>query len=907
MFKRLSFLVSFAVLASVALAQGEPGLTLVERKGLEDTLFLGNLNFEDLNYSRRIFNDPRLLPAVALAIDRPVDALEGLMGDHQTAAKASPQRVLANALGAIGVKPVAPTLTVINPIFPAGMPKELQGVVTRLVSALVTANQAVRRGQKDLKPAEIRQLVEGLPQWAVEEPSVKFEFVKNPMLPQADLLKLVERVDLAEMGSAATTLSDAVAKERDELERLSKTLKWEGALKFTVADQVVVIAGVGDDTHRDRDARLVIDLGGNDRYYGRAGAGPGYAALSIDVAGDDHYKLPDVGAGCGLVGVGIAYDLGGFDNFRGQSLSFGAGLAGVGMFVKAGGDDSYQTETLTQGFGLFGAGILFDSRGKDLYIANLFAQGAGRTKGIGWLVDQSGDDTYRAGGLIVNSPLFTDVHYSFAQGFGSGYREDTGGLPGGIGMLTDGLGDDAYVAETYAQAASYWYSLGSLGDLAGKDTYRGYHYCQSSAMHATAAYLLDFSGDDSYIDNFGAAHAIGHDYGVAVLFDRAGNDVYAGRDSRPGIGNANGLGLFMDVEGEDRYSGPPGVGNPGRGTGSLGIFLDLSGPDQYRDGLADEEAEVRNTWGVAYDQETKKTDAGATVDPAQTDTPPTPGSIPNPGDAKLAEIYKKASEWGVGSAQDSVKQNVNQLIGIGIPALQWMIANRLPNANRLQLRAFQAVTGALGSDGKLLIAMRIDSENVNEARNAIQISADLSATEAGAYLPKALGRPELVRAAARAAGLCQSRDSVKLLADLVMSKEPLVALPAMISLTQIGEPDALGNAALLLRSPSLPIRKAAVCYMAKVKGGYDQATAMLLEQDERSVRTAMEVLGAVASAEALKLIAQKLGDERPGVRISALTLLAGRTPAEFRQTVLDRRRDPDPRVRAVAARIDPGR
>src|SRR5205823_9991597 len=133
--------------------------------------------------------------------------------------------------------------------------------------------------------------------------------------------------------------------------------------------------------------------------------------------------------------------------------------------------------------------------------------------------DRKGDDIYRAGGLVLNSPLFATVHYSNAQGYASGYREDTGGVSGGVGLLTDLEGDDSYLGETYCQAASYWFSLGSLYDQSGNDTYSAYHYAQASAMHCCGAYLFDLAGDDSYTIKYGAGHAIGHDYGVAFLLD----------------------------------------------------------------------------------------------------------------------------------------------------------------------------------------------------------------------------------------------------------------------------------------------------------------------------------------------------------------------------------------------------
>lgn len=896
--------VSLALAASSTFAQ----LSADERKGLEETLYLGNLRLEDLGFARRPYEDRYRMPVINAAIDKPVEAADSLMAAHTIALRAGPtailgvagRQMLGDTLGA--TLPGAPDL---KPEWPKAIPVEVQTVGSQLAAALASANAAVRQALAKLPADKQRLLLESLPQWATEEPSVKFEFVSKPQASQAEILQMMDQVDLRVMLEAGEKLAAAVDRSLPALKLAASKTTWAGVEKFKIGDMVVVIAGVGDDTHRDRDARLVIDLGGNDRYYGRSGAGAGFAALHVDVAGDDFYKLPDVGAGCGLMGLGFAYDLGGHDNFRGKSLAFGCGIAGVGLFYKDGGDDSYQSAALTQGFGEFGIGLLLDTRGSDLYEAKLYGQGSARTAGCGWLVDQQGHDTYRAGGLILNSPLFADVHYSFAQGYGGGYREDTGGVSGGVGLLTDTAGDDAYIAETYAQAASYWYSLGSLFDAAGKDTYRAYHYAQASAMHMCASYLFELSGDDSYINNFGAAHAIGHDYGVAMLFDRAGNDVYAGRDSRPGIGNANGLGIFIDAAGEDRYSGPPGTGNPARSSGSLGIFADLDGPDQYRDGLADGEGASRDGWGVAYDVESKVVPP-ATVDPAQ--AAPKPGSEAKPDDKAMEELYRRATQWGVGTAASDVRAATNRLIGIGVPALQWMIEKHLPNASRLEQRAFVEVANGIGAEGRSAVAARISSTNVAEAKVALMICIDAEAKEAGPLVAQALKVKELQRVAARAAGIVLSKESVADLQLLAASTEDkLAALNATISLGQIADPTTSGTAQALLLSPELPIRKAAIQWAAKFPEAVSVAKNLTTDGEERKARIGVELLSAIGSPEALEAIGPFLTDERAGLRIQALNALNGRAPAAWKQAVLDRRKDPHSLVRAVAMRIDPGR
>ncbi|MEQ1823327.1 MAG: hypothetical protein ABL949_12520, partial [Fimbriimonadaceae bacterium] len=366
-------------------------LSGAEKKGLEDTLFIGNFNLKDLEFARRPYESPFRLPLVNLSIDSPLMASDRLMEVHSKGGRASVQDMIVMTGSELGIKAVtAPATPVSTDVFPKELPAEFVEPIRRLGLAVALANTYVRMAQAKLKPSEIRALIEGLPQWAVEEPSVKFEFAKGPMLPQMALLESMGKVDLSAMLVGAKALVSTVEQELANLKQLAAATKWEGFLKFKIAEMVTVVAGVGDDSHRDRDARLVIDLGGNDSYYGRAGAGPGHAALLIDLAGNDQHKLPDVGAGCGLLGIGLAYDFGGHDSFRGGSLCYGSGVGGVGVFFKEGGDDSYQSSTLSQGFGCFGVGLLIDTRGSDLYKVELLGQGAAKTQGWGQLIDRTG-------------------------------------------------------------------------------------------------------------------------------------------------------------------------------------------------------------------------------------------------------------------------------------------------------------------------------------------------------------------------------------------------------------------------------------------------------------------------------------------------------------------------------------
>lgn len=885
------------VLPGVALAQ----LTDEERGGVAATLSLINMGLNDLKYEKKIVQPGRSLPVTLRGLDDPLGVTDDLLAFHAGARADRLAPLLSRSIAfAYGQQ-----VTAGSPAAPVGawaeLPPKTRAIVARLVGALQAADGQIREATKDLTAQEQRQIIEGLPVYAVEEPKVTFGFVRGQTLGVDPLFRLVAKADLARIRQAAHQVAVAADGALSELKTVGEDVP--GKVRLKLGSYVVVVAGKGADLHDDLDARLTIDLGGDDRYVGRHGAGVGYASLLIDVAGDDAYDVPDLNLGAGALGIGLAYDLAGHDSFRTRSVALGSGIAGVGGFLKLGGNDRYDSVALSQGFAIEGVGVCADTQGAETYRLGLFGQGAARTGGVGWLLDGSGDDTYDAGSISLNQPLFTGVFYSFAQGMGMGERQESGGLGGGVGLLTDASGRDLYRVDTYGQGAGYWFGIGSLGDLGGNDTYSAHHYAQGSAMHLTYASLFDLGGDDAYVTRVGASHAIGHDYGVAVLLDRAGDDTYSSRDSNPGIGSANGLGLFVDGAGLDRYHGPAGRGLAARGTGSLGLFVDLSGQDLYRFGLADDQARTRETWGAAYDVDTPLV---ASQPAAARPTPPTPGSIPKPSDAELERIYRLASQWGVGSAQAEVERNVNQLIGIGEPAFAWMVETKLAGIDRFQTRTFGAVARALGAPASRLLVARAFAGSDTEKSNALRVGIEAGLTDLGALVPSLLESPGTQALAIRAAGELKATAAVPGLMRLCLTGQPLVVRAAAISLGQIGDPAAVATGQALAGSADPMTRQAAVQIVAA--GGnaaIPAAKTLIADADERKARVGAGALGVVGTPEALRELVDLLLDPRPGLRVEALRQLAGRVPGDALPTIISLQRDPDPLVRAMAKGVSP--
>ncbi len=342
------------------------------------------------------------------------------------------------------------------------------------------------------------------------------------------------------------------------------------------------VGGTGNDYYRG-DYRFIIDFGGDDVYDLEYDPANPHGVIIVDMAGNDHYRSKsDFTIGSGCFSVGLLLDYGGDDRYDGQSFGVGAGYFGLGVLYDAAGDDRYDGDTYTQGAGGFGLGLLIDEGGRDIYNAALYSQGFGFVRGIGTIYDEDGADCYYAGGKYKDILRYEDHYLSLSQGFGYGLRP---WMSGGIGAIVDKAGNDLYYSDIFAQAASYWWSLGFIYDSSGNDNYQSFQYAQGAATHMTLGILIDVWGQDVY-QGKGLMHGVGHDYSCAIMLDRHGNDVYIASDLSQGAGSANGAGILIDNEGNDRYfvknpANTQGYGNPRRDFGSIGLFLDLGGQDDY--------------------------------------------------------------------------------------------------------------------------------------------------------------------------------------------------------------------------------------------------------------------------------------------------------------------------------------
>lgn len=506
-------------------------------------------------------------------------------------------------------------------------------------------------------------------------------------------------------------------------------------LRVRTAGGDIVVGGCGPNSYDGRFA-LIIDTGGDDIYRGGAagavGAGgcafeagtaqetdaiPTPVSAVIDLGGNDLYDTGDVSFSCGaaVMGVGILIDVSGDDTYRCGPCSQGAGLFGCGFLVDAGdGDDVRTSGFFSQGAGCAGVGTLFDAGGNDFYIISDFGQGCGGVFGFGGLLDSGGNDVYRAGGVYTHAPLLPEDYRSFAQGFAIGFRPRAGG---GVGFLLDRAGNDFYDAEVFAQACAYWYSVGILADLGGNDHYSATQYAQGSGIHLAAGHLYDAGGRDHYFSRFGPSQGTAHDFAVGVLHDREGDDRYLVGGGQ-GLSLTNSVAVFIDGAGNDHYSATEtnaghGISRPARGFEGAGFFIDIEGDDTYDAGSPGSDASIwrQAGWGIGVDLDRD------IILPEEE----LPEIVLTEEDTlkSLEDIFGDASLWEVGNNREKVRRARMALEAKGLPAVEYVLTERLDTRSGLELRAIEELAKAYPDSTSERAAELLDSENDRIRGNAV--------------------------------------------------------------------------------------------------------------------------------------------------------------------------------------------
>ena len=529
----------------------------------------------------------------------------------------------------------------------ADIPEDLQVTLAPVIAALVDVLEAQRAWLEAMEGGLAPTLFNLTPGFVLRN--------ADSGIPNPEYQPVIDELDNHEMQTALFQAARDLAVEIDHAGPGLAAFAGETGFSFrldTSAGQIIINDGedhVYSPDEYGEEIAFLLDTGGSDTYRVPAGANRSLynpVSIVIDLDGEDEYtydeiadpgdegRLPSDGEGryspegppeedygpysfsdtnrqgAGRLGAAMLIDLGGDDDeYRSLRMSQGFGVLGVGVLFDDGGDDVYLGEAGMHGAGMFGIGLLIDMGGTDRYEAYHASQGFGYVAGAGWLVDVDGNDTYicdvgdpeYGGDPLYYSPQRAGRgNSSFCQGGGWGLRGDyfRQWWAGGIGLLRDLEGNDAYEASVFGQGVGYWEGIGILSDESGDDTYDAIYYVQGAGAHYAMGLLIDGAGNDLYNPQEWIAYVnigSGHDYTLGIHIDNGGDDEYHAGGLGGGSGNCNGIGLFVNNSGADTYNassrstyGVARLSGECNDTGSerllvptTGIFIDSAGTDVY--------------------------------------------------------------------------------------------------------------------------------------------------------------------------------------------------------------------------------------------------------------------------------------------------------------------------------------
>jgi len=495
---------------------------------------------------------------------------------------------------------------------------EVKEALTVLVNGISSANVDVKESFSKLSPEGKKNLAEKGDSFEVYQ---GYESVSRERIVLA-AIELLGKIDLVR--AKLKTFKSELGKPAKEF-GLDETRVKGGILFYAKTIIGEVIIGDRGPNEYNGDFSLIIDLGGDDKYTGRAGGTDGRTqppvAICLDLGNgnnefiarmapepvvtegkdsppkDESDKLEpgndriDFCQGGALAGIGIlVVDGDGNNTFTAGDWSQGAAHLGVGILLRTGqGNDSYKGLDCVQGAASFGLGILQDEQGDDRYRGTFASQGFGGPAGVGMLNDRTGNDNYFAGGRYEGYPLRPKGSFiAMSQGFGYGLRPS---CSGGMGILIDNAGNDYYLLHNqFGIGGSYWYAFGMFVDDSGDDTYQTGNagdydgYTMGAAIHLATACMIDRAGNDKYHANK-IGPAVGWDMSPGWLIDGGGTDEFVNASdtwNRIAAGVQNGCGFLVKKSGLAKFDclNYPS-GHIERDCGSIGILLNLGGNGEY--------------------------------------------------------------------------------------------------------------------------------------------------------------------------------------------------------------------------------------------------------------------------------------------------------------------------------------
>ena len=860
-----------------------------EKKAIENGLAAMALREADLSFARLRVNAKSSPALTKNALENPISGSESVMELHAKS-NSSISKMLQAMHNEFAVESGSVPQSVQATSIPANiaLPPDLIKPVTELIQAISQANASIKAATSKLSLEEKQMLIDSLPQWAAAGTDIKSELGVRPKQNLYIISQVLAKINMPLIRESSIRLTTKIEENLPKLKRFA-SIGWRGNLEFNSNGVNVELSGIGDDIHESRQNGLCIDLGGHNRYTGRYASGKNTSSVLIDFGSETTTNFGDGCGGTGILGIGVAAFMGSRPDLNGKSFCFGTGIAGVGVTLV---DQTTRVESRAfgQGFGIAGCGLFVGSKGSDNLKIGYMGQGAAVMSGFGWNYNPGGNDRYRAGGLVADGTSISNNPLAPANAFLARSQGYSGLIAGGIGLLTDASGDDVYDGGNESQACATTQGIGSLLDEAGRDTYLADRKSQSFSTSEGFAALFELAGDDVYAIRKNESQAFASERSVALFLDRQGDDLIASNDAQPGYAQEGSVALFLDADGSNRITGLPGDSALLGGRLGVGLFLSLGNNQKIPEGEPSGSIAFRSPLGLATFEEIPAKDEDL--------KPIVPGSL-------LKEPEEIDTLWEqVNLSGNKAAISARYLSAIGMPAFERFVQYHAANSSQ-RARRVAANLLTLAPEAKSMAVDLYPSSTTFTKAALLDIAAIAKIKELQPMVEGAFEAPSTRREALRYATATQMTEpsTIRAISGLLLGSDPLTSQEATIALEKLGDASMLISMQSLLASSDIIIRQTAIRFIARFPEGLVLAKSLLAKSDDKSQLNAIEILGAIASEESVRLAGSGLNSSHQVVRIKTLNILSQRLPDSYRARVQELTKDNNPIVSGLAKGI----
>lgn len=416
-----------------------------------------------------------------------------------------------------------------------------------------------------------------------------------------ELASRIDLVKLAEVAQKTCLLIDYLYEFSSIFKNaLEKDFHWEEeGLSFDI--------WVRSHTLYRKAGDLTISLGRDNVFETNVGGTFGERPLSlfVDKGGYNIYKGENFVQGTGFLGVGVLANFVGHSTYQALSYSQGTGFFGVGLLLDWGGYSHYELDFGGQSFATFGSSLLWSRQGHSHYLSHQgMAQGASSTRGIAFLVDGGGFNTFTSADEIHRSRPYSGIGQGASIGIRSDRWDCEPSFYGGLSFLYSKGGHNTFETSWFGQGSAYFLGLGILADEGGNDQFYATVDSQGQGLHQAAGLLLRTGkGTNTYKGGWGSMGVAG-DRSVGMLIDIGGKDTYEGTTQSLGTSRKpKALSLFIDIGEEDIYlfqgSSNANIQWPASPLEwSKALFIDLGSHSVYAQNVDEMARSMNHDWGV---------------------------------------------------------------------------------------------------------------------------------------------------------------------------------------------------------------------------------------------------------------------------------------------------------------------